>query len=332
MEAILAGAIEPNTVVVIRYEGPKGGPGMREMLAVTGAMKGVGRGGDCALVTDGRFSGGTHGFCIGHVAPEAVDGGPIALVADGDRIVVDVERLSIDLLVDDEGAGPPPGGPEAPGTPVHDRRAGQVRPTGDRRRAGRRHRGLRPGKGTGRWPPGPSSGRGDPELASRAEARMAQDGLVLVGTLRANGWPRISPVDPLVVGDDLYLGMMWRSRKALDLLADPRCVVHTTVHDRDGTEGDVKVYGRAVEVADPDERARYGSALAGGHRLAPRGRVPPLRRRRHRGRLVPCRRRGARHPGLAAVTPRWTIRPGRARMSGSCVPPPFDRPTLVLVS
>ena len=81
MEAILAGSIEPGDVVVIRYEGPKGGPGMREMLAVTGAMKGAGRGGDCALVTDGRFSGGTHGFCIGHVAPEAVDGGPIAFVA-----------------------------------------------------------------------------------------------------------------------------------------------------------------------------------------------------------------------------------------------------------
>ena len=80
MEAILAGAIEPGTVLVIRYEGPKGGPGMREMLAVTGAMKGAGRGADCALVTDGRFSGGTHGFCVGHVAPEAVDGGPIALV------------------------------------------------------------------------------------------------------------------------------------------------------------------------------------------------------------------------------------------------------------
>ncbi len=63
-------------MLVIRYEGPKGGPGMREMLAVTGAMKGAGRGGDCALITDGRFSGGTHGFCIGHVAPEAVDGGP----------------------------------------------------------------------------------------------------------------------------------------------------------------------------------------------------------------------------------------------------------------
>ena len=99
MDAILAGTIAPGTVVVIRYEGPKGGPGMREMLAVTGAMKGAGRGSDCALLTDGRFSGGTHGFCIGHVAPEAVDGGPIALVEDGDRIVVDVEARSIDLVV-----------------------------------------------------------------------------------------------------------------------------------------------------------------------------------------------------------------------------------------
>jgi dihydroxy-acid dehydratase len=88
-------------VVVIRYEGPKGGPGMREMLAVTGAMKGAGRGGDCALVTDGRFSGGTHGFCIGHVAPEAVDGGPIALVADGDRIAIDVTAHRVDLLVEE---------------------------------------------------------------------------------------------------------------------------------------------------------------------------------------------------------------------------------------
>jgi len=101
MEAILAGSIEPGTVVVIRYEGPKGGPGMREMLAVTGAMKGAGRGGDCALVTDGRFSGGTHGFCIGHVAPEAVDGGPIALVADGDRIEIDVTGHRADLLVEE---------------------------------------------------------------------------------------------------------------------------------------------------------------------------------------------------------------------------------------
>jgi dihydroxy-acid dehydratase len=102
LEAILAGSIEPGTVVVIRYEGPKGGPGMREMLAVTGAMKGAGRGGDCALITDGRFSGGTHGFCVGHVAPEAVDGGPIAFVADGDRIVIDVAAKRIDLLVGDD--------------------------------------------------------------------------------------------------------------------------------------------------------------------------------------------------------------------------------------
>jgi dihydroxy-acid dehydratase len=102
MEAILAGQINPGDVVVIRYEGPKGGPGMREMLAVTGAMKGAGRGGDCALLTDGRFSGGTHGFCIGHVAPEAVDGGPIAFVQEGDRIVIDVKQHRIDLLVNDQ--------------------------------------------------------------------------------------------------------------------------------------------------------------------------------------------------------------------------------------
>jgi dihydroxy-acid dehydratase len=99
MEVILAGGIEPGSVVVIRYEGPKGGPGMREMLAVTGAMKGAGRGADCALVTDGRFSGGTHGFCIGHVAPEAVDAGPIAFVRDGDRIVIDVPSRTVDLDV-----------------------------------------------------------------------------------------------------------------------------------------------------------------------------------------------------------------------------------------
>jgi dihydroxy-acid dehydratase len=100
MDEILAGGIHPADVVVIRYEGPKGGPGMREMLAVTGAMKGAGRGGDAALITDGRFSGGTHGFCVGHVAPEAVDGGPIAFVRDGDRIVIDTVDHTIDLLVD----------------------------------------------------------------------------------------------------------------------------------------------------------------------------------------------------------------------------------------
>ena len=101
MDAVLNGRIDAGDIVVIRYEGPKGGPGMREMLAITGAMKGAGRGGDAALVTDGRFSGGTHGFCIGHVAPEAVDGGPIALVAEGDTIRIDVRDHSIDLLVDE---------------------------------------------------------------------------------------------------------------------------------------------------------------------------------------------------------------------------------------
>lgn len=102
METVLAGGINAGDIVVIRYEGPKGGPGMREMLAITGAIKGAGRGGDTALITDGRFSGGTHGFCIGHVAPEAVDGGPIALVREGDTIRIDVLNHTIDLLVDPE--------------------------------------------------------------------------------------------------------------------------------------------------------------------------------------------------------------------------------------
>ncbi|MCY3786109.1 MAG: dihydroxy-acid dehydratase [bacterium] len=102
MEMVLSGRINPGDVVVIRYEGPKGGPGMREMLAITGAMKGAGRGADAALVTDGRFSGGTHGFCVGHVAPEGSDGGSIGLVAEGDRIRIDVRSHRIDLLVSEE--------------------------------------------------------------------------------------------------------------------------------------------------------------------------------------------------------------------------------------
>ena len=101
MAAVLGGDIKPGDVIVIRYEGPKGGPGMREMLAITGALKGAGRGADVALITDGRFSGGTWGFCIGHVAPEAVDGGPIAFVRDGDRIRIDVPTKRLDLLVDE---------------------------------------------------------------------------------------------------------------------------------------------------------------------------------------------------------------------------------------
>ncbi|MCL6563739.1 MAG: dihydroxy-acid dehydratase [Firmicutes bacterium] len=101
LEGIRRG-IEPGAVVVIRYEGPKGGPGMPEMLSPTSLLMGMGRGHDVALVTDGRFSGGTRGFCIGHVSPEAAAGGPIALVEDGDRIRIDIEARRIDLLVDEE--------------------------------------------------------------------------------------------------------------------------------------------------------------------------------------------------------------------------------------
>jgi dihydroxy-acid dehydratase len=100
-EAVTARRIEAGDVIVIRYEGPKGGPGMREMLAVTAAVVGEGLGRDVALVTDGRFSGATHGFCIGHVAPEAAVGGPIALVEEEDEIVLDVDARRLDLTVDD---------------------------------------------------------------------------------------------------------------------------------------------------------------------------------------------------------------------------------------
>jgi dihydroxy-acid dehydratase len=100
LDALEDGTITAGDVVVIRYEGPKGGPGMREMLAITGAIKGAGLGKDVLLVTDGRFSGGTTGLCVGHIAPEAVDAGPIAFVRDGDRIRLDVARKTLDLLVD----------------------------------------------------------------------------------------------------------------------------------------------------------------------------------------------------------------------------------------
>jgi dihydroxy-acid dehydratase len=101
MDALTEGTIKAGDVVVIRYEGPKGGPGMREMLAITAAIKGAGLGKDVLLLTDGRFSGGTTGLCIGHIAPEAVDAGPIAFVRDGDLIRVDIAARSLDLLVDE---------------------------------------------------------------------------------------------------------------------------------------------------------------------------------------------------------------------------------------
>ncbi|MGO2659572.1 dihydroxy-acid dehydratase [Mycetocola reblochoni] len=100
MDALTEGKIQKGDVVLIRYEGPKGGPGMREMLAITAAIKGAGLGKDVLLLTDGRFSGGTTGLCIGHIAPEAVDAGPVAFVRDGDLIRVDIAARSLDLLVE----------------------------------------------------------------------------------------------------------------------------------------------------------------------------------------------------------------------------------------
>ena len=98
-EAVKKGRIKPNDVIIIRYEGPRGGPGMREMLHVTGAIQGAGLGSDVALITDGRFSGATHGFMIGHVAPEAYEGGPLALVKNGDTILIDAKKRQLDLVV-----------------------------------------------------------------------------------------------------------------------------------------------------------------------------------------------------------------------------------------
>ena len=100
MEALENGTIQAGDVVVIRYEGPKGGPGMREMLMITGAIKGAGLGKSVLLLTDGRFSGGSTGLCVGHVAPEAVDGGPIAFIKDGDLVRIDIKARTLDLLVD----------------------------------------------------------------------------------------------------------------------------------------------------------------------------------------------------------------------------------------
>src|SRR5690349_11888127 len=102
LDALADGVIAAGDAVVIRYEGPKGGPGMREMLAITGAIKGAGLGKDVLLLTDGRFSGGTTGLCVGHVAPEAVDGGSIAFVRDGDRVRLDVANKRLDVTIDED--------------------------------------------------------------------------------------------------------------------------------------------------------------------------------------------------------------------------------------
>src|SRR3954454_24150094 len=101
MYAVTSGSPRAGGVVVIRYEGPGGGPGRREMLAITGAIKGAGLGKDVLLITDGRFSGGTTGLCVGHIAPEAVDAGPIAFVRDGDPITLDVANRTLEVQIDD---------------------------------------------------------------------------------------------------------------------------------------------------------------------------------------------------------------------------------------
>jgi len=102
MKSILEGQINPGDIVVIRYEGPRGGPGMREMLAVTGALHGEGLGDKVGLMTDGRFSGATHGLMVGHVAPEAAVGGPIAAVRNGDMILIDAQERRLELKVSDD--------------------------------------------------------------------------------------------------------------------------------------------------------------------------------------------------------------------------------------
>jgi len=99
MEALMGGKVVAGDLVVIRYEGPKGGPGMREMLAPTATLMGLGLGDSVALITDGRFSGGTRGPCIGHISPEAAEGGPIALVEDGDEVLLDIPNRTLELKV-----------------------------------------------------------------------------------------------------------------------------------------------------------------------------------------------------------------------------------------
>ena len=139
MAAVTASQINPGDVIVIRNEGPAGGPGMREMLAVTAALVGEGLGEEVALITDGRFSGATRGLMAGHVAPESIRGGPIGLVRDGDQITLDVTARRLDVDLSERGAGRARGRLQPAGAAVSRGGAGQVRPAGLERRRGRRH-------------------------------------------------------------------------------------------------------------------------------------------------------------------------------------------------
>ena len=125
--AVKAGALEPGDVVVIRYEGPAGGPGMREMLHVTGAIVGEGLSDEVALVTDGRFSGATHGFMVGHVSPEAARGGPLAALRDGDTVVIDVDARELRVELSDDELAARLARLVAACSALHDRRVREVR-------------------------------------------------------------------------------------------------------------------------------------------------------------------------------------------------------------
>ena len=141
-QAIKAKKIAPGDVVVVRYEGPKGGPGMREMLVVTAAIIGQGFKDSVALITDGRFSGASHGLMIGHVSPEAAVGGPLALLRDGDIVNMDVEKRSLNVELSDGGALGEEGCVEGPRPALHAGGLRKVRQTRDLRLEGRSLRGL----------------------------------------------------------------------------------------------------------------------------------------------------------------------------------------------
>ena len=185
MDAATHGGISEGDVVVIRNEGPVGGPGMREMLGVTAAINGAGIGDSVALLTDGRFSGATHGFMAGHVAPEAARGGPIAAVRDGDEITIDVDGRRIDVALDDDEIARRVAAYEAPRQRRLDRRAREVRGPGVERLRGRGHAALSrrvvaaPKRLRSAWPARPRGDRGEQQTgpsSNRAEREGEQPG------------------------------------------------------------------------------------------------------------------------------------------------------------
>ena len=308
MEEIIAGKIKPGDIVVIRYEGPKGGPGMREMLAITGAMKGAGRGEDAALVTDGRFSGGTQGFCVGHVAPEAVDGGPIALVADGDAIVIDAVAPHDRVGRGRRRARPPEEELEGSRTALHERLPRQVRQArpgrGDRRNhelliragdLGSRGRAARP-----------RCARAGPRDRSGARARyvVSQAGHDAGG---AAARPYRQPV---------HLGAAnWQAdhpRHRRSRYASRRAPRHERTGDRRRRRG--RRPARVREQSASCEMASLRRALR-RRRLVHAARPAPARRGRARPRRVSVRPRRAHGYGRPA---RSRARPSAPRRSRRC--------------